>query len=210
MGIVEERIVGEGWEWRFGEFTLAESSLSLARRKCSQKSRPAEILERNDFWTRLTAFGASASNLPNPHLSRTSPAAASLLLDFPIEPPQLSILVLCLGCYRSTASSLQDLRSSSVIQVTTTTTIPRQLSTTTPPFGRSQSYTRSNIYQHIYIQPTMSEVTFCKTYLSALDGRPVKLSSDHIADARQYPSGAVVRIPQSEPRPSHPPTRSSD
>jgi hypothetical protein len=45
----------------------------------------------------------------------------------------------------------------------------------------------------------MSELTFCKSYLNALDSRPVKLSSDHIADARQYPSGAVVRLPN----PSH-------
>ncbi|PVI02781.1 hypothetical protein DM02DRAFT_612756 [Periconia macrospinosa] len=47
----------------------------------------------------------------------------------------------------------------------------------------------------------MSEVTFCKQYLSALDGRPVKLSSDHIADARQYPPGAVFTLP----RLAHPP-----
>ncbi|CAI6333686.1 unnamed protein product [Periconia digitata] len=49
----------------------------------------------------------------------------------------------------------------------------------------------------------MSEVTFCKQYLSALDGRPAKLSSDHIADARQYPSGAVFTLPRL-PHPPHP------
>lgn len=47
----------------------------------------------------------------------------------------------------------------------------------------------------------MSELTFCKTFLTALDARPVKLSSDHIADARQYPDGAVVRT---APSPSLP------
>ncbi len=40
----------------------------------------------------------------------------------------------------------------------------------------------------------MSEVTFCKSFLTALDARPVKLSSDHIADARQYPAQGAVRL----------------
>jgi hypothetical protein len=39
---------------------------------------------------------------------------------------------------------------------------------------------------------TMSELAFCKQFLSALDARPIKLSSDHIADARQYPAQAAV------------------
>lgn len=39
----------------------------------------------------------------------------------------------------------------------------------------------------------MSELAFCKSFLSALDARPVKLSSDHIADARQYPAQGAVR-----------------
>ncbi|OAG09195.1 uncharacterized protein CC84DRAFT_1212654 [Paraphaeosphaeria sporulosa] len=49
----------------------------------------------------------------------------------------------------------------------------------------------------------MSELTFCKTFLTALDARPVKLSSDHIADARQYPDGAVFVLPKLPP-PPHP------
>ncbi|KAL5425102.1 hypothetical protein PMIN06_007954 [Paraphaeosphaeria minitans] len=58
----------------------------------------------------------------------------------------------------------------------------------------------------------MSELTFCKTFLTALDARPVRLSSDHIADARQYPDGAVFVLPKL-PTPPHParpnPTTSS-
>ena len=40
----------------------------------------------------------------------------------------------------------------------------------------------------------MSELAFCKSFLSALDARPAKLSSDHIADARQYPAQGAVRL----------------
>lgn len=43
----------------------------------------------------------------------------------------------------------------------------------------------------------MSELAFCKQFLTALGARPIKLSSDHIADARHYPSQAVVRLPSS-------------
>ncbi|KAF1972218.1 hypothetical protein BU23DRAFT_555254 [Bimuria novae-zelandiae CBS 107.79] len=52
----------------------------------------------------------------------------------------------------------------------------------------------------------MSETMFCRTFLAALDARPVKLSSDHIADARQYPDGAVFVLPKlpSPPRPARP------
>ncbi|KAF1953139.1 hypothetical protein CC80DRAFT_478098 [Byssothecium circinans] len=49
----------------------------------------------------------------------------------------------------------------------------------------------------------MSETTFCRAFLSALDSRPRKLSSDHIADARQYPPGAVFTLPRL-PHPPHP------
>jgi len=38
---------------------------------------------------------------------------------------------------------------------------------------------------------------FCKSFLSALDARPAKLSSDHIADARKYPAQGAVRPPVS-------------
>jgi hypothetical protein len=40
---------------------------------------------------------------------------------------------------------------------------------------------------------TMAELAFCKTFLTALDARPAKLSSDHIADARQFPAQGAVR-----------------
>lgn len=40
----------------------------------------------------------------------------------------------------------------------------------------------------------MSELAFCKTFLTALDARPAKLSSDHIADARQFDPGVSVRL----------------
>ncbi|KAJ4302615.1 hypothetical protein N0V90_001504 [Kalmusia sp. IMI 367209] len=49
----------------------------------------------------------------------------------------------------------------------------------------------------------MSELTFCRQFLTALDARPIKLSSDHIADARQYPDGAVFVLPKL-PSPPHP------
>jgi len=38
----------------------------------------------------------------------------------------------------------------------------------------------------------MTEISFARSFLSALDSRPMKLSSDHISDPRQLPSGAVV------------------
>ncbi|KAF2263875.1 hypothetical protein CC78DRAFT_464777 [Lojkania enalia] len=49
----------------------------------------------------------------------------------------------------------------------------------------------------------MSELQFCRQFLSALDSRPVKLSSDHIADARQYPAQAAFTLPRL-PHPPHP------
>lgn len=49
----------------------------------------------------------------------------------------------------------------------------------------------------------MSEFAFCKSFLSALDARPVKLSSDHIADARQYPAQGAYTLPRL-PHPPHP------
>lgn len=38
----------------------------------------------------------------------------------------------------------------------------------------------------------MSELAFCKTFLGAIDSRPVKLSSDYVSDARTYPATGVV------------------
>lgn len=49
----------------------------------------------------------------------------------------------------------------------------------------------------------MSELMFCKSFLSALDARPTKLSSDHIADARKYPAQGAYTIPRL-PHPPHP------
>ena len=42
----------------------------------------------------------------------------------------------------------------------------------------------------------MSELTFCKTFLGAIDSRPVKLSSDYVSDARTYPATGVVSLSQ--------------
>ncbi|KAF2273871.1 uncharacterized protein EI97DRAFT_495803 [Westerdykella ornata] len=49
----------------------------------------------------------------------------------------------------------------------------------------------------------MSELQFCKQFLSALDSRPIKLSSDHIADPRQYQPGVSFTLPRL-PHPPHP------
>ncbi|KAH8724822.1 cell-cycle control medial ring component [Phaeosphaeriaceae sp. PMI808] len=49
----------------------------------------------------------------------------------------------------------------------------------------------------------MSELTFCKSFLTALDARPIKLSSDHMADARQYPAQGAYTLPRL-PHPPHP------
>ncbi|KAH7386922.1 cell-cycle control medial ring component [Phaeosphaeria sp. MPI-PUGE-AT-0046c] len=49
----------------------------------------------------------------------------------------------------------------------------------------------------------MSEVAFCKTFLTALDARPAKLSSDHIADARQFDAAVSYTLPRL-PHPPHP------
>ncbi|KAF2823838.1 hypothetical protein CC86DRAFT_355121 [Ophiobolus disseminans] len=49
----------------------------------------------------------------------------------------------------------------------------------------------------------MSEIAFCKSLLTALDARPIKLSSDHIADARQYPAQGAYTLPRL-PHPPHP------
>lgn len=40
----------------------------------------------------------------------------------------------------------------------------------------------------------MNELAFARQFLTALDSRPVKLQSDHVADPRSYPAqGAVCR-----------------
>ncbi|KAF2490253.1 hypothetical protein BU16DRAFT_621900 [Lophium mytilinum] len=42
----------------------------------------------------------------------------------------------------------------------------------------------------------MSELVFAKQFLTALDSRPIKLSSDHIADPRSYPASNAYTLPR--------------
>ncbi|KAF1933414.1 uncharacterized protein M421DRAFT_415756 [Didymella exigua CBS 183.55] len=42
----------------------------------------------------------------------------------------------------------------------------------------------------------MSELAFCKTFLGAIDSRPIKLSSDYVSDARTYPATGVPILPR--------------
>jgi len=42
----------------------------------------------------------------------------------------------------------------------------------------------------------MSELTFARQFLSALDTRPIKLSSDHVADPRSYPAQGAYTLPK--------------
>ncbi|KAF2128600.1 hypothetical protein P153DRAFT_342487 [Dothidotthia symphoricarpi CBS 119687] len=56
----------------------------------------------------------------------------------------------------------------------------------------------------------MSELTFCRSFLSALDARPIKLSSDHIADARKYPAQGAYTLPRlPPPHPTRPSPKST-
>lgn len=48
----------------------------------------------------------------------------------------------------------------------------------------------------------MTEVTFAKSFLTALDSRPQKLSADHVEDPKSYPARPPVRRPTSR-RPAH-------
>lgn len=41
----------------------------------------------------------------------------------------------------------------------------------------------------------MSEISFAKTFLSALDARPRKLSPDYVEDLKSYPARPPVRSP---------------
>ncbi|MBE3041336.1 hypothetical protein IMZ48_01875 [Candidatus Bathyarchaeota archaeon] len=51
----------------------------------------------------------------------------------------------------------------------------------------------------------MTEVSFARAFLAALDSRPQKLSADHVEDPRSFPPGRpAVRLPSSLPLP---PTR---
>lgn len=40
----------------------------------------------------------------------------------------------------------------------------------------------------------MTEVSFAKSFLSALDSRPQKLSPDHVEDPKSYPARPPVRL----------------
>ncbi|KAJ2996288.1 hypothetical protein NUW58_g1018 [Xylaria curta] len=47
----------------------------------------------------------------------------------------------------------------------------------------------------------MTEVSFAKSFLAALDGRPIKLSPDHAEDPKTYQARSAVRLPPSaQPR----------
>ncbi|KAK7555371.1 hypothetical protein IWX91DRAFT_346686 [Phyllosticta citricarpa] len=39
----------------------------------------------------------------------------------------------------------------------------------------------------------MTELAFAKQFLSALDARPMRISPDHVVDAREYPAQPAVR-----------------
>lgn len=47
----------------------------------------------------------------------------------------------------------------------------------------------------------MTEISFARSFLSALDMRPVKLSSDHVADPRTYPSQSAYTLPRAANQP---------
>ncbi|KAK3946309.1 cell-cycle control medial ring component [Diplogelasinospora grovesii] len=52
----------------------------------------------------------------------------------------------------------------------------------------------------------MTEVSFAKAFLSALDGRPMKLSPEHVEDPRNYPTSTPYILPR-HGKPMSKPTR---
>ena len=42
----------------------------------------------------------------------------------------------------------------------------------------------------------MTEISFARSFLSALDMRPVKLSSDHVSDPKSYPAQSAYTMPK--------------
>ncbi|KAI1095099.1 cell-cycle control medial ring component-domain-containing protein [Rostrohypoxylon terebratum] len=42
----------------------------------------------------------------------------------------------------------------------------------------------------------MTEVAFAKSFLTALDSRPIKLSSDHVEDPKSYPARSAYILPK--------------
>ncbi|OIW27464.1 hypothetical protein CONLIGDRAFT_645732 [Coniochaeta ligniaria NRRL 30616] len=53
----------------------------------------------------------------------------------------------------------------------------------------------------------MTEVSFARTFLSALDSKPAKISADHVEDPRSYPSRPPYILPRQQ-KPFNPPTAS--
>lgn len=45
----------------------------------------------------------------------------------------------------------------------------------------------------------MSELSFAKQFLTALDSRPAKISADHVADPKNYPAQGAVRVTLNPP-----------
>ncbi|KAK6845269.1 hypothetical protein PG995_015379 [Apiospora arundinis] len=54
----------------------------------------------------------------------------------------------------------------------------------------------------------MTEATFAKQFLAALDSRPVKLSADHVEDPRSYPARSAYTLPRPTKPMSKPKNRS--
>lgn len=48
----------------------------------------------------------------------------------------------------------------------------------------------------------MTEVIFARTFLTALDSRPQKLSADHVEDPKSYPARPPVGLPLQAPCPA--------
>ncbi|SPO05744.1 uncharacterized protein DNG_08431 [Cephalotrichum gorgonifer] len=55
----------------------------------------------------------------------------------------------------------------------------------------------------------MTEVSFAKAFVSALDSRPLKLSADHVEDPRSFPAGRPAHILPKMPKPMSKPQATS-
>lgn len=47
----------------------------------------------------------------------------------------------------------------------------------------------------------MTELAFARSFLTALDSRPIKISSDHVADPKNYPAQGAYTIPRLSSQP---------
>ncbi|PKS09711.1 hypothetical protein jhhlp_004332 [Lomentospora prolificans] len=56
---------------------------------------------------------------------------------------------------------------------------------------------------------TMTELTFARAFLTALDSRPIKISSDHVEDPRSFPSNRPANILPKMPKPMSKPSSST-